>query len=108
MTPIPEHKSFALGAFRSSVFFFFAIAAFIERDQHTSTILITAVFLLDVASWHLAQVVGLTGNIVYNQTWFNVLANRFITQKILESFGTGSTSILNLSFRRVQNRLAQM
>lgn len=57
-----------------------------ERDQRTSTILITAVFLLDVASWHLCEVIGLTGNIVYNQTWFNVLANRFITQKILEKF----------------------
>ena len=30
--------------------------------------------------------VGHTGNIVYNQTWFNVLANRFVTQKILERF----------------------
>jgi hypothetical protein len=86
MTPIATHKAFALGSFRSSVFFIFAVAAFIERDQHTSTILITAVFLLDVASWHLCLVIGLTGNIVYNQTWFNVLANRFITQKVLERF----------------------
>jgi hypothetical protein len=86
VTPIATHNAYALGAFRSSVFFIFAIAAFTERDQHTGTVLITAVFLLDVASWHLFEVIGLTGNIVYNQTWFNVLANRFITQKILERF----------------------
>jgi hypothetical protein len=86
VTPIPAHKAFALGAFRSSVFFFFAIAAFTENDQHTRTILITGVFLLDVASWHLCEVMNITGNIVYNQTWFNVLANRFIFQKVLERF----------------------
>lgn len=86
MTPVATHRAFALGAFRSSVFFFFAIAAFTERDQHTSTILITAVFLLDVASWHLCEVMNITGNTVYNQTWFNVLANRFIFQRILERF----------------------
>jgi hypothetical protein len=86
MNPIPTHKIVALGTFRSSVFFIFAIAAFMERDQKVAAILIPAVFLLDVASWHLCEVVGLTGNLVYNQTWFNVLANRFITQKILENF----------------------
>jgi len=41
VTPVSTHKAFALGAFRSSVFFIFAIAAFTERDPHTSTILIT-------------------------------------------------------------------
>jgi hypothetical protein len=86
MTPVATHKAAALGAFRSSVFFIFAVAAFMERDQHTATVLITAVFLLDVASWHLCEVVSMTGNIVYNQTWLNVLANRFITQNILEKF----------------------
>jgi hypothetical protein len=39
-----------------------------------------------VASWHLCEVMNITGNVVYNQTWFNVLANRLITQKILEKF----------------------
>ena len=86
MTPVSTHKAFALGAFRSSVFFIFAIAAFIERDPHTSTILITAVFLVDVASWHLCEVMNITGNLVYNQTWFNTLANRFIFEKILDRF----------------------
>ena len=33
-----------VGSFRTSVFYFFAIAAFAERDQHTSTILVTACF----------------------------------------------------------------
>lgn len=86
MTPVATHKAIALGSFRSSVFFIFAVASFMERDPHTATVLLTAVFLLDVASWHLCEVVTMTGNIVYNQTWFNVLANRFITQGIMERF----------------------
>jgi hypothetical protein len=86
VTPVSTHKAFALGAFRSSVFFIFAIAAFTERDPHTSAILITAVFLIDVASWHLCEVMNITGNLVYNQTWFNTLANRFIFEKILDRF----------------------
>jgi hypothetical protein len=52
MTPVPFHKAAAIGLFRTSVFFVFAIAAFAESDKHTQTLLLTVVFLLDVISWH--------------------------------------------------------
>ena len=84
MTPLPPHRTYALGAFRQSVFFIFAVAAFSERDSHTSTILVTAVFLIDVASWHLCEAVGLAGNAVYNHVWFDTLANRFIFEKLAD------------------------
>ncbi|MGX1105442.1 hypothetical protein [Bradyrhizobium elkanii] len=74
----------ALGTFRSSVFFVFAVAAFADRDQRG--LIPASVFLLDVATWHLSVVVGVTGNMVYNETWFNTLANRFIFEKVLERF----------------------
>lgn len=44
------------------------------------------IFLLDVVSWHLCQVVNINGNLVYNQTWFNVLADRLIFEKLLGRF----------------------
>jgi hypothetical protein len=82
MVPISPHKSAALGLFRSSVFFVLAVAAFAERDAHTSTILLTMVFLLDVVSWHLTEVVLIGGNGIYNRVWFDTLADRFILEKL--------------------------
>jgi hypothetical protein len=84
MTPVPVHKAAAIGLFRTSVFFVFAIAAFAERDSHTQTLLLTIVFLLDVISWHICEVTNINGHLVYNQTWFNVLADRFILEKLLD------------------------
>ena len=84
MTPVPVHKAAAIGLFRTSVFFVFAIAAFAERDNHTQTLLLTVVFLLDVISWHICEVTNINGHVVYNQTWFNVLADRFIFEKLLD------------------------
>ena len=84
MTPLPPHRTYALGAFRQSVFFIFAVAAFSQRDSHTSTILVTAVFLIDVASWHLCEAVGLAGNAVYNHVWFDTLTNRFTFEKLAD------------------------
>jgi hypothetical protein len=86
MTPFPLHKAYALGLFRSSVFFVFAVAAFAEADRHTGTILITAVFLLDVTSWHIVQVLLIDGQQTRNNAWADLLANRFIFEKILERF----------------------
>ena len=86
MTPVAIHRSVALGMFRSSVFFFFAVAAFSENNSQTRTLLLTIVFLFDVVSWHLCQVVNINGHLVYNQTWFNTLADRFIFEKLLDRF----------------------
>jgi hypothetical protein len=86
MIPTATHKAAAVGLFRSSVFFIFAVGAFAERDQHTSTLLATGVFLLDVASWNLSQVLTISANEAYNRAWFNTLADRFIFEKLLDRF----------------------
>jgi hypothetical protein len=65
MTPLAAHRSLALGTFRQSGFFVFAIGAFTERDEHTRTILTASIFLLDVASWHLSEVVAFDTHSVY-------------------------------------------
>ena len=84
MKPIQAYRTYALGAFRWSVFFIFAVVAFSERDAHTRTILVTIVFLLDVISWHLCLVMDLTGAAVYNQVWFDTLTNRFTLEKLAD------------------------
>jgi hypothetical protein len=86
MTPVAVHRAAALGAFRSSVFFLFAVAACAESNTQTRTLLLTVVFLLDVVSWHLCEAINLNGHLVYNQTWFNTLADRFIFEKLLDRF----------------------
>jgi len=86
MKPVSTHRAVALGLFRSSVFFVFAVAAFTEADRHTQTLLITGIFMIDVVSWHLCEVIGVHSNLVYNQTWFNVLADRFTFEKLLDRF----------------------
>ena len=80
MTPLPPHRSLALGIFRQSAFFIFAIAAFAERDEHTRTILTVSVFLLDVVSWHLSEVVAFYTHSVYNRVWHDTLTNRFLLE----------------------------
>jgi hypothetical protein len=90
MTPIAIHKATAIGFFRSSVFFIFAAAAFAERYQHTSTLLVTGVFLLDVVSWHLSQVITIIATESYNRSWLNTLSDRFILEKLLDRVRAGS------------------
>ncbi len=85
MTPLPPHRAYALGAFRWSVFFIFAAAAFSERDDHTRSILVTGVFLLDVVSWHLCELVIYVGNGVYNRVWIDTLTHRFFYEKLLDA-----------------------
>jgi hypothetical protein len=77
MTPLAPHRSLALGTFRQSVFFVFAIGAFMERDEHTRAVLTASIFLLDVASWHLSEVVAFYSHHVYNRVWHDTLTNRF-------------------------------
>ncbi|MBW7965543.1 hypothetical protein [Bradyrhizobium sp. BR 10261] len=84
MTPLPTHRSLALGIFRQSVFFIFAIAAFAERDEHTRTMLTVSVFLLDVVSWHLSEVVALYTLSVYNCVWHDTLTNRFLLEYLAD------------------------
>jgi hypothetical protein len=85
MTPIPSQRMWALAAFRWSVFFVLAVAAFSERDQHTQTILISIVFAADVVSRLLGESISMVGAAVYNQVWMDTLANRFIFQKLVEN-----------------------
>lgn len=84
MKPIQLYRIYALGTFRWSVFFIFAVAAFSERDVHTRSILVAVVFLLDVVSWHLCEAMGLTGAAVSNEAWFDTLTNRFILEKLAD------------------------
>jgi len=84
MTPLAAHRSLALGTFRQSVFFVFAIGAFVERDEHTRTILTASIFLLDVASWHLSEVVAFYTHSVYNRVWHDTLTHRFFYEYLLD------------------------
>jgi hypothetical protein len=89
VTPIALHRTYALGAFRWSVFFVFAIAAFSERDAHTRSILVAVVFLLDVVSWHLCEAVSIVGNSIYQHVWFDTLTNRFVFEKATDRVKRG-------------------
>lgn len=89
MTPIASHRLYALGAFRWSVFFFFAIAAFSERDGHTRSILAATLFVLDVVSWNICEAISLTGGALYNHVWLDTLTNRFILEKLADRVKLG-------------------
>lgn len=89
-TPLPAHRAAALGFFRSSVFFVMAMVAFSQHDEKTSTILVSIVFLLDVASWHLSQVMFIATTQASNFQWHSTLADRFILQELLERVRMGS------------------
>jgi hypothetical protein len=86
MVRIPAYRAVALGFFRSSVFFVVAVAAFAQREDRTGTILTTLVFLIDVATYHLLQVMVISNESVYSRVWRDTLANRFFYQKLLEDF----------------------
>lgn len=90
MTPLAMHRAFALGMFRSSVFFVLAVVAFAERDSNTQTILLTLVFLIDVVSWHLCQIIYWASEGVYNRVWANTLQDRFFVDGILEDVRAGA------------------
>lgn len=102
MTPLAIHRAFALGMFRSSVFFIFAIIAFAQNDPKTQAVLITLVFLMDVVSWHLCQMIYLTGEGIYNRVWANTLQDRFFIDGILEDVRAGGG--VNVAHQREESR----
>jgi hypothetical protein len=89
IVPLPAHRVFALGAFRTTLFFFIATAAFAETDAHTRAILVLLVFVIDAASWHLAEIVLFSGNSVYNRVWHDTLSTRFFYEKVFDRIRAG-------------------
>jgi hypothetical protein len=84
MTATPIYKAFALTFFRSSVFFVCAVIAFSEREERTGTILLLLVFLVDVASYQIIQVVNISTEAVYTRVWRDTLTNRLFYEKMFE------------------------
>jgi hypothetical protein len=90
VTPIALHRASAVGAFRWTVFFFVAIAAFAQRDEKTGTILATLVFLIDVVSWNLGELIAATTVASSNQQWHSTLTDRLIFEKTARSLPRSS------------------
>ncbi|TCU75253.1 hypothetical protein EDE08_103473 [Bradyrhizobium sp. R2.2-H] len=86
VTPIALHRAVAVGAFRWTVFFFVAIAAFAQRDEKTGTILATLVFLIDVVSWTVGELIVTINAASSNQQWHSTLTDRLIFEKLLDRF----------------------
>jgi hypothetical protein len=84
MTATPIYRAFALGLFRSSVFFICAVVAFSQRRDRSGTILLMIVFLLDVASYQIVQVVTISNESVYARVWADTLTNRLFYEKLFE------------------------
>jgi hypothetical protein len=84
MTATPIYRAFALGLFRSSVFFVCAVVAFSQREDRTGTILLMIVFLLDVASYQIVQVVTISNESVYARVWADTLTNRLFYEKLFD------------------------
>lgn len=80
----PIYRAVSLGLFRSSVFFICAVVAFSQREDRTGTIPLMLVFLLDVASFHILQVVTISSEGVYTRVWHDTLANRIFYQKLFD------------------------
>jgi hypothetical protein len=86
VTPIAVHRAWAVGTFRWTVFFFVAVAAFAQRDEKTGTILATLVFLIDVVSWNLGELIVTITAASSNQQWHSTLTDRLIFEKLLDRF----------------------
>jgi hypothetical protein len=84
MTTTPIYKALALGFFRSSVFFICATIAFSEREDRTGSILLMLVFLVDVASYQILQVVTISAEGLYTRVWRDTLTNRLFYEKLFE------------------------
>jgi len=84
MTATPIYRVFALGFFRSSVFFICAVIAFLQREDRTGTILLMLVFLIDVASYQILQVVTISNETVYARVWKDTLTNRLFYEKAFD------------------------
>src|SRR5258708_27843114 len=84
MTATPIYRAFALGFFRSSVFFICAVIAFSQREDRTGTILLMVVFLIDVASYQIIHVITISTEGVYARVWKDTLTNRFFYEKLFD------------------------
>jgi hypothetical protein len=84
MIATPAYRVFALGFFRSSVFFVCAVIAFSQREDRTGTILLMIVFLIDVASYQILQVITISNETVYARAWKDTLTNRLFYEKLFE------------------------
>ena len=82
MTATPIYRVFALGFFRSSVFFICAVIAFSQREDRTGAILLMLVFLIDVASYQILQVITISNETVYARVWKDTLTNRLFYVKM--------------------------
>ena len=96
MRPIAPHYLTGIGCFRGFIFFILATAAFSERDMKTSTILATVVFLLDVATWYVAEMIRFHGAVAHNYVWLNTLTDRFILEKLIENVRVGRAIDFNV------------
>jgi hypothetical protein len=61
-----------------------AAIAFSEREDRTGTILRMLVFLVDVASYQILQVVTISAEGVYTRIWRDTLTNRLFYEKLFE------------------------
>lgn len=58
------------------------------------------VFLLDVISWHLCQVVTVAAEAGYNKGWFNTLSDRIFLENLFDRVRDGSGSRLDIETLR--------
>jgi hypothetical protein len=107
MTATPIYKAFALGVFRSSVFFICAVIAFTQREDRTGTILVTLVFLIDVASYHIIQVITISTEGVYTRVWRDTLTNRLFYERLFEKIRGHEDVDVDFLFKEASTRLAQ-
>lgn len=89
MVPLPPHRAYALGFFRSSVCFALAVGAFAQDDPKTRAILITLLFAIDALSWHLIEYTSYATNSVYNRVWHDTLSNRMAMEALVETYRAG-------------------
>jgi hypothetical protein len=84
MTATPMYKVFALGFFRSSVFFICAVIAFSQREDRTGSILLMLVFLIDAASYQILQVITISGESTYARIWKDTLTDRLFYEMLFD------------------------
>lgn len=104
MNPIAPHRLAALGLFRSSVFFVVAVGAFAERSQHTQTILLTVIFLLDVASWHMLQAIFVAADQTYNKVWGDTLSDRLFIERLFNEVRGGFGGKIDVEALRLETQ----
>jgi hypothetical protein len=107
MTVTPIYRAFALSLFRSSVFFICAVIAFSERENRTGTILLMLVFLVDVVSYQIIQVLTISAEGVYTRVWRDTLTNRFFYEKLFEKIRGREHVDVDALFKDASVRSAQ-